>query len=141
MCIYLYAIHRVVFVVYSRRPLYLFANNVLCDVCIHYNAYMPVTQTTRYMCYTRVCVCVCVRFVSVYVYSRYLCARAIRVPAGCAARGGGGRGDGDGAARRRVNEMFSRGWLRHGVVIYKNVITLSERRRCSVFPPGWRAPR
>jgi len=33
--------------------------------------------------------------------------RVIRVPAGCA-RGGGG-GDGNGVARRRVNEMFSRG--------------------------------
>lgn len=62
---------------------------------------------------------------------RYLRARVIRVPAGCA-RGGGG--DGNGVARRRVNEMFSRGWLRHGVVIYKNVITLSERRRYSVSP-------
>lgn len=82
-----------------------------------------------------VCMCVCNTdhpvYIILYVY-RYLRTRVIRVPAGCA-RGGGG--DGNGVARRRVNEMFSRGWLRHGVVIYKNVITLSERiRRCSVSP-------
>jgi len=57
------------------------------------------TDHPVYTCHT------CVVYI-VYMYSRYLCARAIRVPAGCA-RGGGG--DGDGVARRRVNEMFSRG--------------------------------
>lgn len=53
-----------------------------------------------------------------------------------------GERSGDGVARRRVNEMFSRGWLRHGVVIYKNVITLpAHREDDAVFPPGRRAPR
>jgi len=75
-------------------------SRTMCCVMYVYIIYIFVTQTTRYMC----CTCVCV--VYIYVQPRYLCARAIRVPAGCA-RGGGG--DGDGGAWRRVNEMFSRG--------------------------------
>lgn len=106
---------------YRWRPLYLFANNACC-VHIYVCLCVRIIRTTRYIYMLYLCVCI----------YRYLRTRVIRVPAGCA-RGGGG-GDGNGVARRRVNEMFSRGWLRHGVVIYKNVITLSERRRYSVSP-------
>lgn len=72
--------------IYSRRPLYLFANNVLCDVCIHYiyyifNIYICVTQTTRYIRVIRVLYILYICTAGTCVHAQFVFRRGARAEA------------------------------------------------------------